>query len=90
MGVPEKELWIAVIFQAIRDASKLQELEYKAEVEGDLLDPTIKTELIASRKAMRWLSKPSKDLEMVCDLAGISMHGLLAKRDYYLATAYSL
>ena len=90
MGVPERELWVAVIFQAIRDASKLEELEYKASVEGDELDPTLKTELLASRRAMNWLSKPSRDLEMVCHLAGISMHSLLAKRDYYLATAYSL
>lgn len=54
----EKHLWIRVIEQAIDDAM-LTKHQSKLWLRMDVL------------RARKWLTKPSKDFDMVCDFAGL-------------------
>ena len=61
----EQALWCAVIEQAMSDVSRRQRPDGgprpAVEIERDL----------------RWVSEPSPDLRIVCDLAGVEMDGVL-------------
>ena len=49
------------------------------------LHPTVKAELQAARDAMEWLTEPSEDLDLVCQLVGFEMCCLLAVKDQLVA-----
>jgi len=90
---PERDLWIAIIFQALRDASMLHELEerHKRRSNSDKKRTYhLERDLQAAREAMRWLTKPSADLAEVCLMAGIEVSSILAKRDEFLAGEFEL
>ena len=83
-GSPEQDLWIAVIFQALRDAARLRELEQRHEqwrTSGKPVLPYLERDLNEARKAMAWLTRPSRDLSLVCSLAGIEVDCLLARKE---------
>ena len=85
---PERDLWIAIIFQAMRDASMLHELERRHKRFGNSdrkLLYHLERDLQAAREAMRWLTRPSADLTEVCVMAGIEESRILAKREEFLA-----
>ena len=85
---PEQDLWCGVIFQALRDASRLSWLEFTHEERtkaGKPMQYHLERDLDAARQAMRWLTNPSEDLSEVCGLAGIEVSGILARRDKFLA-----
>ena len=85
---PESDLWIAVIFQALRDASMLHELEERIERRSNSDSKHLyhlERDLQAAREAMRWLTKPSADLTEVCVMAGIEESSILAQREQFLA-----
>ena len=70
---PESDLWIAVIFQALRDASMLHELEERIKQRSNSDSKHLyhlERDLQAAREGMRWLTKPSADLTEVCLMAG--------------------
>ena len=80
---PEKDLWIAVIFQAFRDAVRLKDLEAREAVaikNNKELHQTVAGELEAAREAMEWLTIPSEDLTEVCYLAGLHPDDVLNTR----------
>ena len=90
---PERDLWIAVIFQALRDASMLHELERRHKRLGNSdrkLLYHLERDLQAAREAMRWLTRPSADLTEVCLMAGFEESSILAKRDEFLAGEFEL
>ena len=81
---PEKDLWVAVIYQALKDASKLHTLEgrWKARRKsGKPMMSHLERDVNDARKAMVWLTTPSSDLSLVCEFAGIEVSCLLAKRE---------
>ena len=85
---PERDLWIAVIFQAMRDASRLHELERRHELHSKSSNKCphhLERDLTEARKAMRWLTTPSRDLAEVCELAGFEVSSILDRRDDFLA-----
>ena len=85
---PERDLWIAVIFQALRDASMLHELEERHKRLGNSDKKRLyhlERDLQAAREAMRWLTRPSADLTEVCLMAGFEVSSILAKREEFLA-----
>ena len=81
---PEQQLWCAVIFQAINDATRLPELALRAAIKADDPHGTFQIDLQAARQAVVWLSKPSKDLRTVCDLAGCDMDAVVARGEELL------
>jgi len=84
----ERDLWIAVIFQAMRDASMLHELERRHKRRSNSNQKHLyhlERDLQAARQAMAWLTKPSADLTEVCLMAGIEVSSILAKREEFLA-----
>ena len=85
---PERDLWIAIIFQAMRDASMLHELERRHKRFGNSdrkLLYHLERDLQAARQAMAWLTKPSADLAEVCLMAGIEVSSILARSEKFLA-----
>ena len=85
---PERDLWIAVIFQAMRDASRLHELERRHELHSKSSNKCphhLERDLTEARKAMRWLTTPSRDLAEVCELAGFEVSSILARREQFMA-----
>ena len=71
---PERDLWIDVIFQAMRDASMLHELEARHKRLGNSdrkLVYHLERDLQAAREALRWLTRPSADFMEVCEMAGL-------------------
>ena len=85
---PESDLWIAVIFQALRDASMLHELAERHKRLGNSAKNRLyhlERDLQAAREAMRWLTKPSADLTEVCLMAGIEVSSVLARNEKFLA-----
>lgn len=55
---PERELWQAVLFQALLDATNISEFGNSAD-------------RLARRKAKAWMDRGDKDFRMVCNLAGM-------------------
>ena len=84
---PEQQLWCAVIFQAINDATRLPGLAARAAIKGVDPDGTFQVDLQAARHAVVWLSRPSEDLRTVCDLAGCDMDAVLARGEELLASS---
>ena len=85
---PERDLWIAVIFQAMRDASMLHELEERHKRRSNSNQKHLyhlERDLQAAREAMRWLTKPSADLTEVCLMAGFEVSSILARSEKFLA-----
>ena len=85
---PEHDLWIAVIWQAMRDASMLHELEKCHELHSKSSNKHLyhlERDLQAAREAMQWLTRPSADLREVCELAGFEVSSILARREEFLA-----
>lgn len=60
----ERDLWAAVLRQAISDASRGDKVLGEAALNRD--------------RARNFLARPSEDLALVCDLADVSMEVLLA------------
>ncbi len=90
---PERDLWIAIIFQALRDASMLHELEERHKRLGNSDSKHLyhlERDLQAAREAMRWLTKPSADLTEVCLMAGIEVSSILARSEKFLAGEFEL
>ena len=88
MSETERDLWIAVIFQAMRDASMLHELERRHERRSNSDKKHLyhlERNLKAAREAMRWLTRPSADLTEVCEMAGFEVSSILARREKFLA-----
>ena len=64
---PERSLWAEVLRLAIKDV-----------VKGPMIDgATAEVRDRERAKMLRWLTTPSRDLEMVCDLAGVEMEALI-------------
>jgi len=85
---PERDLWIAVLFQALRDASMLHELEERLERRSNFDKKHLyhlERDLKAAREAMKWLTRPSADLTEVCLMAGFEESSILAQREQFLA-----
>ena len=80
----EQQLWAAVLHQAFRDATRLPELALRAAIKADDPHGTFQIDLQAARQAVVWLSKPSKDLRTVCDLAGCDMDAVVARGEMLL------
>ena len=81
---PEQSLWCGVIYQALKDAGRLHQLQDRyAErtASGKPMMPHLERDLNEARKAVAWLTKPSRDLAVVCEMAGIEMNSLLAQRE---------
>ena len=81
---PERDLWIAVIFQALRDASMLHELERRHKRLGNSdrkLLYHLERDLQSAREAMRWLTRPGADLTQLCELAGFEVSSYFARRE---------
>ena len=92
-GSPEKALWVSVIFQAVKDAARLRKLEaryLRYEHQGKKLPYYLEPELNAAHKAMTWLTQPSGDLSLVCELAGMDVSCILAKADEFKAGKFEL
>ena len=84
----ERDLWIAVIFQAMRDASMLHELERRHKRRSNSNQKHLyhlEHDLQAARQAMAWLTKPSADLTEVCLMAGFEVSSILARSEKFLA-----
>ena len=81
---PEQQLWCAVIFQVINDATRLPGLAARAAIKGVDPDGTFQVDLQAARHAVVWLSRPSEDLLTVCDLAGCDMDAVVARGEELL------
>jgi hypothetical protein len=80
----EKDLWVAVLFQAFRDAVRLADLEEKerrAKDNNKTLSPAVVRELEAAKEAMIWLTIPSPDLYAVCEMAEVSAECVLDSRE---------
>ena len=80
----EKDLWVAVLFQAFRDAVRLADLEEKerrAKDNNKTLSPAVVRELEAAKEAMIWLTIPSPDLYAVCEMAEVSAECVLGSRE---------
>lgn len=65
---PEKNLWQAVLMRAVEDA---------------LRPPIMDTGALSREKALRdaraYLTRPSRDLSMVCNLAGLGMQAMIER-----------
>ena len=84
----ERDLWIAVIFQAMRDASMLHELEERHKRLGNSDKKHLyhlERDLQAAREAMQWLTRPSADLTEGCEMAGFEVSSILARSEQFLA-----
>ena len=84
---PERDLWIAVIFQAMRDASMIHELERRHKRRSNSNQKHLyhlERDLQAARQAMAWLTKPSADLTEVCLMAGFEVSSILARSEKFL------
>ena len=80
----EKDLWVAVLFQAFRDAVRLKDLEAKERraIENNRkVSPAVVRELEAAREAIIWLTRPSPDLYAVCEMAEVSAECVLGSRE---------
>ena len=80
----ERDLWVAVLFQAFRDAVRLVDLEEKERtaIENHRnLSPAVVRELEAAREAIIWLTRPSPDLYAICEMAGVSAECVLDSRE---------
>ena len=90
---PERDLWIAIIFQAMRDASMLHELEERHKRRSNSNQKHLyhlERDLQAARQAMAWLTKPSADLTEVCLMAGFEVSSILARSEKFLAGEFEL
>ena len=80
----EKDLWVAVLFQAFRDAVRLNDLEEKERTAIEnhrKVSPAVVRELEAVKEAMIWLTIPSPDLYAVCEMAEVSAECVLDSRE---------
>ena len=80
----EKDLWVAVLFQAFRDAVRLADLEEKvrtAKENNKEISPAVVRELEAAKEAIIWLTRPTPDLYAVCEMAGVSAECVLDSRE---------
>ena len=80
----ERDLWVAVLFQAFRDAVRLADLEEKvrtAKENNKEISPAVVRELEAAREAMIWLTRSTSDLYAVCEMAGVSAECVLDSRE---------
>jgi len=80
----EKDLWVAVLFQAFRDAVRLADLEEKVRMAKETnkeISPAVVRELEAAKEAIIWLTRPTPDLYAVCEMAGVSAECVLDSRE---------
>lgn len=77
---PEQALWCEVLRLAIEDASCTTSV---ATPGGE----TAERRAREHAQAVAWLSKPSRDLEFVCDLAGVDMEILIERMVKRIAAA---
>ena len=80
----ERDLWVALLFQAIRDAVRLADLQEKdrtAIEKNKILSLAVVREMKAAKEASIWLTIPSPDLYTVCEMAGMSVECLLDSRE---------
>ena len=80
----ERDLWVAVLFQAFRDAVRLADLEEKERTAIEnhrKVSPAVVRELEAAREAIIWLTRPTPDLYAVCEMAGVSAECVLDSRE---------
>ena len=84
----EQDLWCGVLYQALKDASRLkrlQELSQQREDSGKYMLYHLESDLIAAKQALKWLTNRSGDLSEVCLLAGIDEDAVLERREKFLA-----
>ena len=85
---PEQDLWCGVLYQALKDASRLkrlQEISQQREASGKSILYHLERDLLAARQALKWLTNQSRDLSEVCLLAGIDEDAVLERREKFLA-----
>ena len=80
----ERDLWVAVLFQAFRDAVRLNDLEEKVRTAIEnhrKLSPAVVRELTTAKEAMIWLTRPTPDLYAVCEMAEVEAECVLGSRE---------
>ena len=83
---PERDLWCGVLFQAVRDAARLHELEARQVRRGNSSETYhLQRDLTAARLTMRWLTQSSRDLSEVCSHVGNDEEAILDPRESFLA-----
>ncbi len=89
---PEQDLWCGVLYQALKDASRLkrlQELSQQREASGKSMLYHLERDLIAAKQALKWLTNRSGDLSEVCLLAGVDEDAVLERREKFLAGEFA-
>ncbi|KQB12761.1 hypothetical protein H9N28_09465 [Rhodobacter capsulatus] len=65
---PERNLWLEVLYRTVEDATK-----------GPRHVPKPADKALIMREARDYLTRPSRDLAMVCALAGVDMGAVIAR-----------
>ena len=88
----ERHLWIAVIHQAISDASRIEVLKELLVINRDSPQrlSAIKADLFEAERSLVWLTRPSADLTEVCCLAGIDVNAILDRREQHRAGKFAV
>lgn len=88
----ERHLWLEVIFQAIKDASRIDLLQrlLESNIDKPQRFSAIKSELFEAQRSLSWLTTPSKDLAEVCNLAGMEVDAILDRRAQHLAGSFGV
>ncbi|SIS57093.1 hypothetical protein [Phaeovulum vinaykumarii] len=63
---PERNLWLEVLYRTVEDATK-----------GPRHTPTAHDKVRIKESARDYLTRPSRDLAMVCALAGVDMGAVI-------------
>ena len=88
----ERHLWIAVIHQAISDASRIEVLKELLVINRDSPQrlSAVTAELFEAERSLVRLTTPSADLTEVCCLAGIDVNAILDRREQHRAGKFGV
>jgi len=88
----ERHLWIAVIHQAISDASRIEVLKELLVINRDSPQrlSAVTAELFEAERSLVRLTTPSADLTEVCCLAGIDVNAILDRREQHRAGRFGV
>jgi len=88
----ERHLWIAVIHQAISDASRIEVLKELLVINRDSPQrlSAVTAELFEAERSLVWLTTPSADLTEVCCLAGFDVNAILDRREQHRAGKFGV
>ena len=88
----ERHLWIAVIHQAISDASRIEVLKELLVINRDSPQrlSAVQADLFEVERSLVWVTTPSADLTEVCCLAGIDVNAILDRREQHRAGKFAV